>query len=214
MQKTGADMKLVADGMEYDKRIGRVFLDVGLGWGRSCFPKDIKAFIKMAEDYSVDFSLLKEVEKINANRVRNFLEKLKNTLWTLKDKRPAVWGLSFKPNTDEVREAPSLKIIPLLLHEGAKVVAYDPKAIKNFKLLFLEGEDLRYVEDMYETVKNGEALLILTDWEEFKKADLERVKSLLRLPIIVDGRNLYEPSKMREIVLLYREVIIGKPWNS
>jgi UDPglucose 6-dehydrogenase len=197
-EKTGADAKLVADGIGYDRRIGRAFLDAGIGWGGSCFPKDVRAFIKMAEDHGVDFSLLKEVERINAERIHRFMEKVKTALWSLKDKRIAIWGLSFKPNTDDIRHAPSIKVVSLLLKHGAKLSLYDPKATNNFKRLFPEGKDLSYAQDMYQALVDCEALLILTEWEEFKKADFQRVKRLLRLPIIIDGRNIYEPSKMRE----------------
>jgi UDPglucose 6-dehydrogenase len=197
-EKTGADAKLVADGIGYDRRIGRAFLDAGIGWGGSCFPKDVRAFIKMAEDHGVDFSLLKEVERINAERIHRFMEKVKTALWSLKDKRIAIWGLSFKPNTDDIRHAPSIKVVSLLLKHGAKLSLYDPKAMNNFKRLFPEGKDLSYAQDMYQALVDCEALLILTEWEEFKKADFQRVKRLLRLPIIIDGRNIYEPSKMRE----------------
>lgn len=197
-EKTGADVKLVADGIGYDRRIGRAFLDAGIGWGGSCFPKDVKAFIKIAEDHGVDFSLLKEVERINAERIDRFIQKVKTALWSLKDKRLAVWGLSFKPNTDDIRYAPSIKVVSALLKHGAKLSLYDPKAMNNFKRIFPEGKDLSYAQDMYQALVNCEALLILTEWEEFKKADLQRVKELLRLPIIIDGRNIYEPSKMKE----------------
>lgn len=196
-ERTGADVELVAQGMGYDKRIGREFLRAGIGYGGSCFPKDVKAFIKIAEDLGVDFGLLKEVEKINSKRVERFLEKVKNALWTLKDKNIAVWGLSFKPNTDDIREAPSLKIIPQLLREGAKVRAYDPKAVENFRKVFREGDDLVYVKDKYEAVRGAEALLILTEWEEFAKADMDKVKELMELPIVIDGRNVFDPGQMK-----------------
>ncbi|MCS7284571.1 MAG: UDP-glucose/GDP-mannose dehydrogenase family protein [Hydrogenobacter thermophilus] len=208
-EKTGADVKLVADGMGYDKRIGRAFLDAGIGWGGSCFPKDVRAFIKMAEDYGVDFSLLREVYKINARRIEIFLEKVKNALWSLKNKKLAVWGLSFKPNTDDIREAPSIKIVSALLREGAKLQLYDPKAMGNFRRIFPEGEDLVYAQNMYEAIKECDALLILTEWEEFKKADLEKVKHLLKLPIVIDGRNIYEPAHMRELGFEY--YCMGRP---
>jgi nucleotide sugar dehydrogenase len=202
-EKVGADVRLVAEGMGYDKRIGREFLRAGIGWGGSCFPKDIKAFIKMAKDHGVDFSLLEEVDKINQRRAVQFVEKVKNVLWSLKGKTLAVWGLSFKPNTDDIREAPSLRIIPLLLKEGAFLKLYDPKAMENFKALYPPGKDLTYEKDIYKTVEGASALLILTEWEEFEKADLERVKELMELPIIVDGRNMYDPKKVRELGFEY-----------
>ncbi|MEJ7553681.1 MAG: UDP-glucose/GDP-mannose dehydrogenase family protein [Aquificaceae bacterium] len=205
-EKTGADIKLVADGMGYDKRIGRDFLNAGIGYGGSCFPKDVKAFIRIAQDYGLDFGLLREVDRINQERPIRFVEKVKRVLWSVKDKKLAVWGLAFKPNTDDIREAPSIKIVDMLLREGAKLSLYDPKAMQNFKLLFPEGKDISYAKDPYSAVEGAEALLILTEWEEFKKADLERVKSLMALPIIVDGRNVYESSEVRALGFEYYPV--------
>ena len=202
-ERTGADVELVAEGMGYDKRIGREFLNAGIGYGGSCFPKDVKAFIKMAEDVGLDFGLLKEVERINAQRVERFLEKVLNALWTLKNKRVAVWGLAFKPNTDDIREAPSLRILPELLKRGAEVRAYDPKATENFRRVFLPGEDLTYVEDKYDAVDGAEALLILTEWEEFAKADMKKVRELMELPVVVDGRNVFEPERMKQLGFEY-----------
>ncbi|QID33624.1 UDP-glucose dehydrogenase family protein [Pampinifervens florentissimum] len=205
-EKTGADIKLVADGMGYDKRIGRDFLNAGIGYGGSCFPKDVKAFIRIAQDYGLDFGLLREVDRINQERPIRFVEKVKRVLWSVKDKKLAVWGLAFKPNTDDIREAPSIKIVEMLLREGAKLSLYDPKAMENFKLLFPEGKGISYAKDPYSAVENAEALLILTEWEEFKKADLKRVKSLMALPIIVDGRNVYEPPEVRALGFEYYPV--------
>jgi UDPglucose 6-dehydrogenase len=202
-EKVGADVRLVAEGMGYDKRIGREFLRAGIGWGGSCFPKDIKAFIKMAKDHGVDFSLLEEVDKINQRRAVQFVEKVRSVLWSLKDKTLAVWGLSFKPNTDDIREAPSLRLVPMLLKEGARLKLYDPKAMENFKKLYPPGKDLDYAPDMYSAVEGASALLIFTEWEEFQKADLNRVKELMELPIIIDGRNIYEPEVVRGLGFEY-----------
>ncbi len=202
-EKVGADVRLVAEGMGYDKRIGREFLRAGIGWGGSCFPKDIKAFIKMAKDHGVDFSLLEEVDKINQRRAVQFVEKVKSVLWSLKDKTLAVWGLSFKPNTDDIREAPSLRLVPMLLKEGARLKLYDPKAMENFKKLYPPGKDLDYAPDMYSAVEGASALLIFTEWEEFQRADLKRVKELMELPIIIDGRNIYEPKVVRGLGFEY-----------
>lgn len=202
-EKVGADVRLVAEGMGYDKRIGREFLRAGIGWGGSCFPKDIKAFIKMAKDHGVDFSLLEEVDKINQRRAVHFVEKVKSVLWSLKDKTLAVWGLSFKPNTDDIREAPSLRLVPMLLKEGARLKLYDPKAMENFKKLYPPDKDLDYVPDMYSAVNGASALLIFTEWEEFQRADLNRVKELMELPIIIDGRNIYEPKVVRGLGFEY-----------
>ncbi|MCS6876418.1 MAG: UDP-glucose/GDP-mannose dehydrogenase family protein [Aquificaceae bacterium] len=205
-EKTGADVKLVADGMGYDKRIGRAFLNAGIGYGGSCFPKDVKAFIRMAQDYGLDFGLLKDVEKINQERPVRFLDKIKYVLWSLKDKKVAVWGLSFKPNTDDIREAPSIRIVELLLKEGAYLSLYDPKAMENFKLVFPEGRQVNYAKDMYSAVENASVLLILTEWEEFQKANLQRVKELMELPVIVDGRNIFEKDAMKSMGFEYYAV--------
>jgi UDPglucose 6-dehydrogenase len=202
-EKVGADVRLVAEGMGYDKRIGREFLRAGIGWGGSCFPKDIKAFIKMAKDHGVDFSLLEEVDKINQRRAVQFVEKVKSVLWSLKDKTLAVWGLSFKPNTDDIREAPSLRLVSMLLKEGARLKLYDPKAMENFKRLYPPGKDLDYAPDMYSAVEGASVLLIFTEWDEFQKANLSKVKELMELPIIIDGRNVYEPEVVRGLGFEY-----------
>ena len=205
-EATGANVDSVADGIGFDKRIGREFLNAGIGWGGSCFPKDIKAFVRIAKDFSVDFSLLEEVERINERRIDVLMKKLKDALWTLRAKRIAVWGLSFKPNTDDIRDAPSLKVVQRLLKEGAIISAYDPKAAENFKRIFVEGRDLGYVEDKYEAVRNAEALLVLTEWEEFKKADLSRIKELMEIPVVVDGRNIYDPNTMKNLGFEYYSI--------
>ncbi len=208
-ERTGADVTLVAEGMGYDRRIGREFLRAGIGYGGSCFPKDVKAFIKIAQDHGVDFALLREVEKINAGRIEVLMEKILKALWTLRDKRIAVWGLSFKPNTDDIREAPSLKVIPRLLEKGATVVAYDPQAMDNFRSVFPEGDRLHYATDMYSAVKSAEALILLTEWEEFARADLKKVRELMSLPILIDGRNVYDPAELKELGFEYFS--IGRP---
>ncbi|NPA51796.1 MAG: UDP-glucose/GDP-mannose dehydrogenase family protein [Aquificae bacterium] len=208
-EKVGADVKEVADGMGYDKRIGRAFLNAGIGYGGSCFPKDVKAFIKIAEDHGVDFGLLKETEKINQERREKFVEKIENILWVNKDKNLAIWGLAFKPNTDDIRESPAIDIVRELDEAGANLRLYDPKAEDNFKQLFPEKENIRYVKDKYEAVKDADALIIITDWDEFKEADLEKIKKLMRLPIIIDGRNIYEPKEVREKGFEYYP--IGRP---
>ncbi|NPB07796.1 MAG: UDP-glucose/GDP-mannose dehydrogenase family protein [Aquificae bacterium] len=208
-EKVGANVEEVAQGMGYDRRIGKEFLRAGLGWGGSCLPKDTKAFIRTCEEYGVNAGILRGALEINESRVDLFLEKLKNALWILKGKKVALWGLSFKPNTDDIREAPSLKIIEKLLKEGAFIRAYDPKATENVKKIFVEGEDLRYLNDKYEAVKGAEALLIVTEWEEFRKANLQKVKKLMELPIIVDGRNIYDPEEVRSLGFEYYSV--GRP---
>jgi UDPglucose 6-dehydrogenase len=197
-EKVGADVNMVAEGMGYDKRIGKDFLCAGIGYGGSCFPKDVKAFIKIAEEHGIDFSLLEEVEKINLKRRTNFIKRIKNVLWIIKDKNIAVWGLSFKPNTDDIREAPSIDIIRELEEAKANLKLYDPKAIENVKHIFPEKQNIKYFDDKYKTLKDADALLILTDWDEFKKADLNKIKENMRLPIIIDGRNIYPPKDMKK----------------
>lgn len=208
-EKVGADISEVADGMGFDKRIGRSFLNAGLGYGGSCFPKDVKAFVKIAEDNGVDFSLLKEVEKINQKRRYKVIELIEDILWINKDKNIAIWGLAFKPDTDDIREAPSIDIVKALSQAGANLRLYDPKAIENYKQIFPESENIRYVEDKYDAVKDADILVIVTEWKEFKEADLKKVKSLMRLPIIVDGRNIYQPQDVRSLGFEYYS--IGRP---
>lgn len=197
-EKVGADVDMVAEGMGYDKRIGKDFLCAGIGYGGSCFPKDVKAFIKIAEEHGIDFSLIEEVDKINIKRRTNFIKRIKNVLWIIKDKNIAVWGLSFKPNTDDIREAPSIDIVGELEKLKANLKLYDPKARENFKSIFPEKQNIKYFDDKYKALKNADALLILTDWDEFKGADLDKVKENMRLPIIIDGRNTYQPKDMKK----------------
>lgn len=195
-EKVDIDINHVAEGIGYDKRIGKSFLNAGIGYGGSCFPKDVKAFIKIAEDLGLNFELLKQTEKINIERRKKFLEKIENILWINKDKTITIWGLAFKPKTDDIRESPAIDIVRKLDDTEAKLRLYDPKASNNFQLLFPEKENIKYFEDKYKALKDSDALLIITDWEEFKEADLNKVKKLMKLPIIIDGRNIYEKEDM------------------
>ncbi|MCD6420709.1 MAG: UDP-glucose/GDP-mannose dehydrogenase family protein [Synergistetes bacterium] len=208
--KTGADVKMVADGMGLDSRIGRAFLDAGLGYGGSCFPKDTRALFRIGEGYHLDFELLKVVDRINLKRIEKFIDKLKDALWVLKDKVVAVWGLSFKPDTDDIREAPSIKIIKELLKEDAHLRLYDPKAMENMKRLFPPDERVEYVDDMYSAVDGAHALLVVAEWGEFKDADLSRVASLMKTPVVVDGRNIFEPGEMAKYGIFYCGMGRGK----
>jgi len=189
--------------MGLDKRIGKSFLKAGVGYGGSCFPKDIDAFIWISEKLGYDFSLLKEVKKINERQRELFVKKIEDTLWILKDKKIGILGLSFKPNTDDIREAPSIYIIKMLKQKGAKIKAYDPKAMKKMEQIF---PDIEYCENPYEVVKNSDCLVILTEWDEFKKLDLKKVKRLLNQPIIIDGRNIFEPKKMEKLGFIYKSI--------
>jgi len=199
----GANVEDVVHGMGLDKRIGRAFLNAGLGYGGSCFPKDISAFIHIADELRYDFSLLKEVERINADQIQRFLKKVHDTLWIVKDKTIAVLGLAFKPDTDDMRLAPSLALIRPLQQEGARIRAYDPKAMDKAKEL-LPG--VQFCSDAYTAAKDAEALIICTEWDEFRQLDLEKLRSLMAQPIILDGRNLFDPAKMEQLGFAYKSV--------
>ena len=208
-EKVGVDVEAVAEGMGLDKRIGRDFLKAGVGWGGSCFPKDIKAFIKMAKDNQISFSILEEAYKVNEARIDVFIKKIKDALWVIKGKKIAVWGLSFKPNTDDIREAPALKIIPKLLNEGALLQLYDPKAMENAKKVIPPSDQVFYASSAYAAVKGAHAIAIITEWDEFKNVNLQEIKKLMITPIIVDGRNIFDPKKVRELGFLYFSM--GRP---
>ena len=189
--------------MGYDSRIGKKFLSAGVGYGGSCFPKDVAAFIHLAEESGYDFNLLKAVQKINQEQMVFVFKKIKKMLWTLRNKRIGILGLSFKPDTDDIREAPSLKIVEKLLSEGAILQVYDPKAMKETKKIFPEPT---YCKNPYEVCKNAELLLILTEWEEFKNLDLVKVKKMLQKPYLIDGRNIYEPKRMKKLGFIYEGI--------
>ena len=206
-EKTDADTEQVAKGMGMDPRIGSHFLKAGLGYGGSCFPKDIRALVKIGEDLGVKLDLLKEADKINLRRIDIFVDKIKKALWILKDKTIAVLGLSFKPETDDIREAPSLKVINRLLEEGALLRLYDPQAMKNVKEVIPDQQpQVYYAKSAYDAVEKANALLIITEWSEFGELDLKKIKGLMDNPIIVDGRNIYESAKMRELGFEYYSV--------
>ncbi|MFQ5902162.1 MAG: UDP-glucose dehydrogenase family protein, partial [Candidatus Binatia bacterium] len=199
-ERAGAEVTWVAQGVGLDRRIGQSFLNAGIGFGGYCFPKDLQAFVKIAEKLGYDFALLTEVERINHSRAAVVLEKLKEHLWILKGKRIGVWGLAFKPNTDDVREAPAFRIIELLRHEGAEVRAYDPKAMENAQA---ELQGVTLCEDAYEAADGAEALILATEWEDFKGLDLSRVKARMKLPFFLDGRNFFDKEAMRELGFEY-----------
>lgn len=206
----GADITQVADGIGMDPRIGPGFLQAGIGFGGYCFPKDLRAFIFLAEEYGVDFSLLKQVEAINEKRIEIFVKKIRNALWVLHDKTIAVLGLAFKAGTDDTRESPSLRIVDALLREGASLRLHDPKAMPLLrKVLTEEQGHLSYCETPYAAAEKAEALLILTDWQEYKQLDWRKVREQMALPMILDGRNLLEPETMREAGFEY--ISIGRP---
>ena len=205
--KTDADVEQVAEGMGLDPRIGSLFLRAGIGYGGSCFPKDIRALTKIGEDLGVNVNLLKEADRINIDRIEVFVEKIKKALWILKDKKFAILGLAFKPETDDIREAPGIKVIRRLLEEGALLRLYDPKAMDNMKEIFPEKPpQITYTQSLYEAVEEANALLLVTEWDEFKEMDLQKVKKAMDNPIIIDGRNVFEPSKLRELGFEYYSI--------
>jgi UDPglucose 6-dehydrogenase len=205
-EATGANVEEVAHGMGMDDRIGRRFLNASLGFGGSCFPKDLSAFIKIAEQVGCDFGLLKEVQKINGAQMRRFVKKIGDTLWVLKNKQIGVLGLAFKQNTDDIRMSPAIELCRHLQNEGATLRVHDPAAMEKAKAL-LKG--VTFVEDMNEIAEGCDALVIATEWEQFKKLDLERVRSALSYPIIFDGRNLFNPREMARLGFIYES--IGRP---
>jgi len=204
-----ANVEQVARGIGLDSRIGPKFLRPGIGYGGSCFPKDIAAFRSVAEQMGVDFSLLSEVEKINVNQKKRFLSKVRSALWTLRGKRLAVLGLAFKGDTDDIRESPAIDLVEMLLAEGCTVVAYDPAAMSRAEGKLPHTSQMKYAQGVEEAAADADALLILTDWQEFAQLDLVRLHSLMRYPIIVDGRNLYDPQRMIDSGFTYLSV--GRP---
>lgn len=197
-EAVGADVKQVASGMGSDARIGPRFLEAGIGYGGSCFPKDVAAFRYVSEQVGVDFGLLAEVEKVNAEQQKRFFQKIRSTLWTFRGKRVGVLGLAFKGGTDDVRDSPALGIVRQLLEEGVTVSAYDPAAMKRTAEQIPASENMVYTESAYEAAQDADALLILTDWQEFEELDLVRLHSALRYPIVIDGRNLYSLEQMQQ----------------
>jgi len=192
------DVSVVARGIGLDHRIGHHFLNAGLGFGGSCLPKDLQAFVRIAEDFGVDFSLLREVERINEGRVGRLLKKLERALWVVGGKTIGVLGVAFKPNTSDIRNAPSLQVLSRLKDAGAILNVYDPKAASSLEQIHPPNAHLHYAESPYKAAENAHALVILTEWEEVTSLDLARIRSLMRSPIIVDGRNLFNPVEMRE----------------
>ena len=201
-EKVGANADLVRIGMSSDKRIGNQFLFHGLGYGGSCFPKDVQALIKTASDFGIDSDLLKATHKVNVNQRKNFVNKiLKHYNNDIKNKIFAVWGLAFKPRTNDMRESPAITIINMLLDKGAKIKAYDPKAIETAKIIF--GDKIVYSSNSYEALENADALILITEWNEFKRPSFDKIKSKLKEPIIFDGRNQYDKKRMTDRGIKY-----------
>jgi len=202
-EKSGADVLKVAEGVGLDKRIGREFLDAGVGFGGFCFPKDLSAFINIAAKLGYDFRLLREVENINNEQMLYAVNKLEEMLWNLKDKKIGVFGLAFKPNTDDMRFAPSITIIQELQRRGATIKAFDPVAMDRAKQIM---PDIEYCEDAYSVAKDVDAIALITEWDVFKELDLEKIKGLMRQPVFFDGRNVFEPEKMAALGFIYKGI--------
>ena len=206
-EASGADVEKVAEGIGMDKRIGRHFLNAGLGYGGSCFPKDLAAFVAISDQIGVPFTLLKEVMNINENQLERFIDVIREKLWVLKEKKISVWGLSFKPDTDDVRESVAIKLLEKLVDEGAEVSVFDPKgtgkALEFFPELMAK---VRVASTPEEAAAGTEALIIATEWPEFARADFAKVKESMLTPVIFDGRNLLDPAKMTEQGFDYRGI--------
>ena len=209
-EASGADVEMVADGIGMDKRIGRNFLNAGIGYGGSCFPKDVKAFIAIARQLGTPFTLLEEVERINSDQLHRYIAKVREALWVLKDKKIAVWGMTFKPDTDDVRNSVAIDLINRLVAEGAQVTAYDPKgAEKAVDWKLVDPAKVKLAATPAEAADGAEALLIATEWKEFANQDFADVKKRMHTPLVFDGRNLFNPETMRELGFTYHAM--GRP---
>jgi UDPglucose 6-dehydrogenase len=206
-EKTNADGIKVLEAIGYDNRIGKAFLNPGAGYGGSCFPKDVKALIAIAGQHNYDFTLLKEVESVNSDAMVAITKKAKKILGEqIHGATIGILGLSFKPDTDDMRDAPSIVIIRTLLEEGAHIKAYDPIAIDNARKIFAKDKNIQFVSDSYEAAQNADLLIIVTEWNEFRQLDIEKIKEIMRNPNIIDGRNIYEPEKVKKLGFTYRGV--------
>ncbi len=207
-ESSGADVEKVASGIGADRRIGRDFLNAGIGYGGSCFPKDLAAFITISEQLGVPFNLLKEVQRINSGQKERFLKTIRNTLWVLREKKIAVWGLTFKPDTDDMRSSVAVDLVADLLREGAHVAAYDPKGMEKAREIKAIA-DVKLAASALEAVEGAEALIIATEWDEFANVDLAVVKEKMTTAIVFDGRNLFDPETMGQLGFHYYS--IGRP---
>jgi UDPglucose 6-dehydrogenase len=205
-EKLGANVDEVTHAVGMDPRIGPQFLRAGIGFGGFCLPKDVQAFIRLAERAGVDFSMLKEAERVNKRRIDEYVERVHSALWIVKEKKIGVLGLAFKANTDDIRFSPAVEVIGRLRTEGARICASDPQAIERTRSLF---PDLAYSADPYDAAKGAEALLILTEWPEYRTLDWKRIRGLMMRPLVLDGRNLLEPAKMSELGFEYYS--FGRP---
>jgi UDPglucose 6-dehydrogenase len=204
-EASGADVEKVADGIGMDRRIGRNFLNAGIGYGGSCFPKDIAAFITISEQLGVPFNLLKEVQRINGLQKERFLKTIRETLWVLREKKVAIWGLTFKPDTDDIRSSVAIDLVADMLREGAHVTAYDPKGMEKAREVKAIAE-IKFASSALEAVEGAEALVIATEWSDFANVDLAIVKAKMTTPIIFDGRNMFNPETMRQLGFRYHSI--------
>jgi len=204
-----ADIEHIAEGMGLDSRIGPKFLRAGLGYGGSCFPKDVAAFHWVAQQHGVNFQLLEEIRKINETQRDIFFNKVLSALWTLRGKKLAVLGLSFKGDTDDIRDSPAIAVIHKLLEAGATITAFDPAANERAMAVLPASDKMHYATGIYEAAKEADAVLILTDWKQFAQLDLVRLNQVVKFPIVIDGRNLYKPERMQEHGFTY--VSVGRP---
>ena len=204
-EMAGADVEQVAKGMGLDPRIGPRFLHAGVGYGGSCFPKDVDAFVRLSDSVGYDFKLLKEVQQINKSQREFVMQKIKRELWVVQDKKIAIFGLAFKPETDDVREAPSLYFVPALQEMKAKVVAWDPIAEGKFREA-LPDVSLETTQDLYECATGADLVLVLTEWDAVKKIDLAKLKSVMTTPVMIDGRNAFDPATVRAAGFTYHSV--------
>jgi len=201
-EKIGADAEKVLHGVGLDRRIGRAFLYPGVGYGGSCLPKDVLAFVDVAAKFGYDFGLLKEVDRVNQEQIENFVKKIRQALGgTVEGKMIGILGLSFKPDTDDIREAPAIKIINILLKQKAEIVAYDPVSIPSVKKVF--PNQMKFAADPYETAKDADCLAVVTEWNEFRDLDFFKIKKLMRSPVIADGRNIYNAEKIKGMGFVY-----------
>jgi UDPglucose 6-dehydrogenase len=207
-ESLGADVKAVAHGMGTDHRIAPEFLGAGIGWGGSCFPKDVKALIHMAELYGERPEILRAVTHVNYDQRKRLIQKLRHILGGFRGKTIGLWGLAFKPNTDDMRDAPSISLVNMLQHEGAVVKAYDPEGQDNAQQLL---DDVIFCEDPYQVADGVDGLILVTEWNEFKQLDMARTRSLMRQPVLIDGRNVYDPKRMAEMGFTYRGM--GRGYN-
>jgi UDPglucose 6-dehydrogenase len=213
-EQTGADIETAAAAMGFDPRIGPDFLRAGIGYGGACLPKDVQAFRFKAQQLGVDFQLLDAVDSVNRNRIPKFLDKIRSLVWNLEGKRVAVWGLAFKPDTDDLRNAPAMELVSQLMANGATVSVHDPVAVSAAKLLIPEAS---FHSDPYDAAGDADCLAICTEWQAYAGADLQRLRDAMAQPIVVDGRNLFRPEDMAEAGFIYasigRPLVEGPPRN-